>query len=74
MYVCNAVTHACDVQPKIDNGLSGGAVAAIVICSILGVVGIAAAVWYFVKKSKAADGESMRSHDGHIEHGGSLIQ
>lgn len=69
-YVCNTETGACDKTEKADEGLSGGAVAAIVICSILGVMGITALIWYCVKKD--AGTPDSRAHDGHMS--SSLIQ
>jgi hypothetical protein len=69
-YVCNSSTGGCDKTEKPDEGLSGGAVAAIVICSILGVMGITALIWYCVKKD--AGTPDARAHDGHMS--SSLIQ
>lgn len=68
-YVCDTTTNGC-VATASDDGLSGGAVAAIVICSILGVMGITALIWYCVKKD--AGTPDARAHDGHMS--SSLIQ
>lgn len=59
-YICDTTSNGC-VAVDIFEGLSGGAIAAVVICSILAVVGIAAIIWYFVNKGK----QGSRAGDGH---------
>lgn len=49
-YQCNADTGACDAIEKPDSGLSGGAIAAIVICSVIGVIAIALITCWCIKK------------------------
>lgn len=65
-YECNETSGECEIvddKSDDDDGLTGGAIAAIVICSILGVMGITAAIWYFMKKGSGPD---SRAHDGHM--------
>lgn len=64
---CDDTTSACVGDDMIctasvcvmDDSLSGGAIAAIIICSILGVVGIAAGIWYCMKKKDGEAGQML---------------
>lgn len=54
---CDSTTGMCAMEA--DDSLSGGAIAAIIICSILGVVGIAAGIWYCMKKKDGEAGQML---------------